>query len=88
MVLNPRVQRKAQMELDRVVGRDRLPTFADEPSLPYVNAVLKELLRWHTVAPIALPHRAVADDEYNGYHIPAGTIVSVNVWSVSSFSYP
>ena len=88
MAMHPEIQQKAQQELDRVVGKDRLPTFADEASLPYVNAILKELLRWHTVAPIALPHRAVADDEYNGYHIPAGTIVSVNVWSVSSFSCP
>ena len=80
MAMHPDVQRKAQDELDRVVGKDRLPTFADRDALPYVSALLKELLRWHVVAPIATPHRTVADDEYNGYHIPAGATIIPNVW--------
>ena len=78
--MHPDVQHKAQDELDRVVGNDRLPTFEDRSSLPYLSALLKEVLRWHVVAPIAVPHRAVADDEYNGYEIPAGTIVVPNIW--------
>ena len=80
MAMYPDVQRKAQEELDRVVGQDRLPTFEDRSGLSYLNALLKELLRWHIVAPIAIPHRAVADDMYNGYDIPAGTIVVPNSW--------
>ncbi|KLO17678.1 cytochrome P450 [Schizopora paradoxa] len=47
----PEVQRKAQAEIDRVVGTDRLPTFQDRESLPYVMAICKETLRWHTVVP-------------------------------------
>ena len=52
MLTYPDVQRKAQEELDRVVGRDRLPTFGDSDRLPFVEAVLKETLRWIPVAPL------------------------------------
>ncbi len=52
MVLYPDVQRKAQAELDRVVGRDRLPNFNDRESLPYIEAVIKEALRWLPTAPM------------------------------------
>ena len=52
MVLYPEVQKKAQEELDRVVGSDRLPTFADRKNLPYINALVKESIRWHPVAPL------------------------------------
>ena len=50
MVLNPDVQRCAQEEVDRVVGNDRLPVVSDLDKLQYLNAVLKEVMRWHTVA--------------------------------------
>ena len=80
MAMHPEAQRKAQEELDRVVGSERLPEFEDRSSLPYLSALLKEVLRWHPVTPIGVPHRAVADDEYNGWYIPAGTIVTANVW--------
>jgi len=52
MVLHPDAQRKAQMEIDNVVGVDRLPDFEDEASLPYVSALIKEVMRWHPVTPI------------------------------------
>jgi len=52
MQLYPEVQRKAQEELDRVIGKGRLPTIADRPNLPYIEAVIKELLRWNPVAPL------------------------------------
>lgn len=79
MTLNPQVQARAQDELDRVLG-DRLPTAEDLDSLPYLNAVLSEILRWHSVAPLGIPHRLIKDDTYNGYFLPAGTIVIVNGW--------
>jgi len=47
----PEAARKAQAELDSVIGHDRLPTFSDRPNLPYVNALVSEVLRWHTVVP-------------------------------------
>ena len=52
LVLYPQVQRRAQAELDIVIGRDRLPTFDDRPRLPYIEAFCKELLRWQMVTPI------------------------------------
>ena len=52
MVLHPEVQAKAQADIDRVIGKDRLPDFDDRPALPYLDAILRETLRWHPVAPL------------------------------------
>ena len=52
LVLFPQVQRRAQAELDAVIGRDRLPTFNDRPHLTYIEALCKELLRWQMVTPM------------------------------------
>jgi len=54
MVLNPEVVKKAQEEIDRVVGRDHLPDFSDKEKLVYVSAIVKETTRWENVAPIGL----------------------------------
>ena len=54
MTLYPKVQRKAQAEIDSVVGNSRLPDYSDQDALPYVQAVLKEVLRWHPVAPLGM----------------------------------
>ena len=59
MALYPDVQKKAQAELDTVVGSNRLPDFHDRPSLPYINAVLKETLRWNLVSPLGRPFRVI-----------------------------
>ncbi|KAK6339245.1 hypothetical protein TWF718_008668 [Orbilia javanica] len=80
MVLFPEVQRKAQEEIDRVVGTDRLPTFDDREGLPYINAVVKEALRWWTVLPLCLIHVADQDFEYNGYCIPKGAYILPSLW--------
>jgi cytochrome P450 len=82
MILYPDVQRKAQAEIDQIVGNSRLPDFSDEAVLPYVQAVLKEVLRWHPVTPLAVPHRVTESDVYDGYHIPAGSTVIANVWGM------
>ncbi|KAM5542456.1 hypothetical protein V8D89_003915 [Ganoderma adspersum] len=79
----PECQKAAQAELDAVVGPDRLPEFSDYDRLPYMRAFVKELTRWHVSLPMGLPHATVDDDEYNGYFIPAGTIVNVNMWALS-----
>src|SRR5260370_22877178 len=62
MVVFPEVQRRAQVELDTVVGRARPPTFADAPQLLYVRAIIKEVLRWRPAVERGLPHKAVEDD--------------------------
>ncbi|KAJ7911356.1 cytochrome P450 [Mycena leptocephala] len=76
----PEVQAKAQAEIDAVVGPNRLPTFEDRDSLPYIEAICKELYRWLPIVPLAVPHRAMADDVYEKYFIPKGTLVIANVW--------
>ncbi|KAJ7610296.1 cytochrome P450 [Mycena polygramma] len=83
MTLYPDVARKAQRELDRVIGRDRLPTFEDQPRLPYLRAIIKETLRWRPVSPLAVPRRTTEDDTYGGYLIPEGTNVIPNVWAMN-----
>ncbi|KAF7343357.1 Cytochrome P450 [Mycena venus] len=83
MLHAPHVQKIAQEELDRVVGTDRLPTYADQAALPYINAIVKESLRWELVIPLGVPHRAMQDDSYNGYFIPEGTTVIANQWGIS-----
>ena len=54
MTLNPDIQKRAQAEVDRLLGRswERLPTFADRPHLPYVNAIVLEVLRWNPAVPL------------------------------------
>ncbi|EIW59174.1 cytochrome P450 [Trametes versicolor FP-101664 SS1] len=69
-------------ELDAIVGSGRLPDHSDTDNLVYVNAVLKEAPRRHAVVPVGLPHRTLGDDEVNGYFIPAGTTIIINVWSI------
>jgi len=78
--LHPEFQTKIQAEIDSVIGRDRLPSYDDRESLPYVEAVCKELFRWIPIVPLAVPHRAVEDDIHDGYLIPKGTLVIANVW--------
>ncbi|KAI0030169.1 cytochrome P450 [Vararia minispora EC-137] len=79
LALNPDVQKKAQTEVDRVVGTERLPALSDRKDLPYIEALVKELLRWNTVAPTGLPHRLTEDDTYNGYFLPKGSVVIANI---------
>ncbi|KAL0575702.1 hypothetical protein V5O48_006262 [Marasmius crinis-equi] len=82
MILHPDAQAKAREELDAVIGPSRLPDFNDRGSLPYIDALVKETLRWSPVAPLGLPHMATKDDEFRGYHIPAGTTIMGNTWTI------
>ncbi|KAI0670926.1 cytochrome P450 [Trametes maxima] len=82
MALHPEVQKKAQTELDAVVGPHRLPNHSDSVDLVYISAMVKEILRWHVVAPVGVVHRTLDDDEINGYFIPAGTNIMANVWGI------
>ncbi|KZT40703.1 cytochrome P450 [Sistotremastrum suecicum HHB10207 ss-3] len=90
MMLNPKVQKKAQAEIDNLLQGERLPALEDRQSLPYLEAILKEVHRWQPVAPLGLPHAVIEDDEYNGMHIPAGSMIIFNLWSMlhNSKDYP
>jgi len=83
MTIYPDVQRKAQAELDAVLGPrcDRLPDFSDRPNLPYIEALVKEVFRWHPAVPMYV-HRLMQDDEYEGYHIPEGSFIFHNTWGL------
>lgn len=70
MLKNPKVQQRAQAEIDRVVGTDRLPSFADRDNLPYTAAIIKESTRWWPISPMGFPHTVTEAFDYNGYHIP------------------
>ena len=75
MIVNPGAMKKAQEELDRVVGEGELPDFSHKDDLPYIDALVKELLRWSPPLPIAFPNRAMQGDVYRGYLIPEGATV-------------
>jgi len=79
MVAFPETQRRAQAELDAVVGRSRIPSFSDLHGLPYLRAMVKEILRWRSILPVGIPHRSLEDDWYEGMFIPKGTMCLVNV---------
>ncbi|CAN6584607.1 unnamed protein product [Malus baccata var. baccata] len=83
LIKNPRVQQKAQEELDRVIGHERVMTENDFSNLPYLQCVAKEALRLHPPTPLMLPHRANADVKIGGYDIPKGSNVHVNVWAIA-----
>lgn len=80
MALFPEVQRKAQQELDTVLGSDRLPRFQDRETLPYMDALVKEVFRWHPVVPMGVTHTSTQDDTCEGYFIPKGSSVLANIW--------
>ncbi|KAI1132575.1 cytochrome P450 [Nemania abortiva] len=80
MAIFPEVQERAQSEIDEIIGNGRVPTIADRGSLPYINAVVKETLRWHTVAPMGIPHQNTEDDVCEGYLIPKGSMLFANLW--------
>ena len=80
MIAHPEIQKRAQDELDAVVGRSRIPTFADAPNLPYIQAMIKECLRWRPALPLNIPHATTEDDWYEGMFIPKGTMCLVNLF--------
>ena len=89
MALFPEVQAKAKEEIDRITGAGRLPSFQDRDRLPYVEAVVKETLRWQVLAPMGAPHVSEEDDEFRGYRIPKGAIIlpSIKWFSIDPSVY-
>ncbi|KIJ23795.1 hypothetical protein M422DRAFT_195492 [Sphaerobolus stellatus SS14] len=102
MAVYPECRKKAQAEVDQVIGHSRLPEFGDQASAPYLAAILKETLRWFPVILLdnlllnstlsALPHATIADDVYEGYRIQVGSIGIPNSWKIlhdsESYAHP
>lgn len=81
----PAVQAKAHAEMDAVVGHSRAPSWEDIDGnkLPYLAAIVKETLRWRTVTILAgIPHANTRPVDYQGYHFPAGTNFTGNMWAI------
>ncbi|KAL1859820.1 hypothetical protein Daus18300_009410 [Diaporthe australafricana] len=78
----PDIQKRAQEELDRVVGRSRLPTVEDEINLPYIHAIVKEVERCYNPFWLGTPHVASEDFTYNGMFIPKDTVMVLNTWTM------
>ncbi|KAL5719413.1 5-O-(4-coumaroyl)-D-quinate 3'-monooxygenase [Ranunculus cassubicifolius] len=83
LIRNPRVQEKAQEEMDRVIGFERVLQETDFSSLPYLQCIVKEALRLHPPTPLMLPHKANTSVKVGGYDIPKGASIHVNVWAVA-----
>ncbi|KAL1711116.1 cytochrome P450 [Schizophyllum commune] len=81
MTLHPEVQERAQAEIDTVIGRGaKLPEIRDRDRLPYVEALCKEVLRYHPPGPCGLPHASTQDDVQDGYLIPKESTIIPNIW--------
>ncbi|KAM0507798.1 hypothetical protein ACHAQF_003637 [Verticillium nonalfalfae] len=81
MATRPEAQARAREEIDGVCTNGaalRLPQMADLPAMPYVSAMIKEVLRWRPTVPIVPPHQLTEDLAFDGYFIPAGTCFLIN----------
>ncbi|KFY79218.1 hypothetical protein V499_01753 [Pseudogymnoascus sp. VKM F-103] len=82
MMMFPEVVKKAQAEIDEIVGSERLPVFEDEKLLPYTRSIVKETLRWRAVNKFGMMHATSEDDWYEGHFIPKGTVAVLNWWAI------
>ncbi|EIW83510.1 cytochrome P450 [Coniophora puteana RWD-64-598 SS2] len=73
MAVHPNVQKRMQDQLEATIGTTRMPALEDRQSLPLVDAVLGETIRWSPVVPFNIPHRVTADEVYEGFFIPKGS---------------
>ncbi|CAI0464914.1 unnamed protein product [Linum tenue] len=79
---NPTVLDKARIELDAIVGHNRLVDDCDYHNLPYLHSIIIETLRLYPVTPLLVPHQSSEDCTVRGYHIPKGTMLMVNAWAI------
>ncbi|CAE6429779.1 unnamed protein product [Rhizoctonia solani] len=77
-------QKRARDEIDSLYDEETLPKWDDQQQMPFVRAVIKEVLRWRPPLPAAVPHRLEQDDYYEGYYIPKDSSVICNIWAIHS----
>lgn len=84
LVTHPEALKAAHDELDSIIGSSRTPNFDDESRLPYIKALVKEVLRWRPVAVLGgTPHASTEDDFFEDYFIPTGTTILGNSWAIN-----
>jgi cytochrome P450 len=81
---NPHVLKKAQAEIDSIVGHDRLIQESDLPQLPYLRCIINETLRMYPAGPLLVPHESSEACTVGGYRIPGGTMLLVNMWAIQN----
>jgi len=82
LAASPAAQARANEELSSVVGNYRSPTFDDEEHLPYLRAMVKEILRLRPTTNIGIPHYTTVDVIYKDYFIPKGTVVDIHQYAL------
>ncbi|KAG8752574.1 hypothetical protein FRC11_008236, partial [Ceratobasidium sp. 423] len=80
--LHPEAAKLAQAEIDAVVGRERVPELKDRPDMPYMEALLQEVMRLCPVAPMGIAHTTTEDIQLGGYQIPKNTTINPNIWAM------
>ncbi|XP_056624363.1 cytochrome P450 1B1 [Triplophysa dalaica] len=83
LVKYPSIQSKLQEQIDKAVGRDRLPSMEDKSALAYLDAFIYEAMRYTSFVPVTIPHSTTSDVTIEGVHIPKDTVVFINQWSVN-----
>ncbi|CAE6479831.1 unnamed protein product [Rhizoctonia solani] len=84
LVYDTSAQDRARQEIDALYDEDTLPSWADEQSMPFLRAVIKEVLRWRPPLPISIPHRLEQDDYYAEYFHPKDSAIVCNIWAIHS----
>lgn len=82
MLNHPEILKKAQAEIDEVVGHNRLVSKSDLPKLPYLHSTIKETMQMYPVGPLLVPHESVEGCRIGGYRIPRGTMLLINLLSI------
>lgn len=77
------MQVRLQQEVDKLVGRSRLPSIEDQPQLPFIMAFVYEVMRFTSFVPLTIPHSSTKDTSIMGYPIPKNTVIFVNQWSIN-----
>ncbi|XP_029354340.1 vitamin D 25-hydroxylase [Echeneis naucrates] len=82
MALYPNIQERVHKEIDSVLANGRAPTLEDKQKMPFVEAVLHEVLRFCNIVPLGIFRATSQDAKVNGYTLPKGTMVITNLYSV------
>ncbi|KAF2324310.1 hypothetical protein GH714_012249 [Hevea brasiliensis] len=78
------ILKKAQNEIDNVIGHDRLMTESDTLKIPYLHCIISEVMRMYPPGPLLVPHESSEECSIGGYRVPPGTMLIVNMWSIQN----